>query len=51
MVRMMEAETLKTQTAGIHLADWVKVLLPTRHEIGHFGAIPAANLLAWHGKN
>ena len=27
--------------------DWVVVLHPTRHKIGHFGDVPQANL--WHG--
>jgi len=26
--------------------DWVKVLHPTRHKIGHFGEVLPANLLA-----
>jgi len=29
--------------------DWVVVLRPTRHKIGHFGDVPQANLLAWYG--
>jgi len=28
----------------------VKVFRPTRHKIGHFGAVPQANLLAWYRK-
>ena len=32
------------------LIDWVKVLRPTRHKIGHFGDVPQANLLAWYWK-
>jgi len=32
------------------LTDWVMVLYCTQHKIGHFGAIPQANLLAWYGK-
>jgi len=32
------------------LIDWVKVLRPTWHKIGHFGDVPQANLLAWYGK-
>jgi len=32
------------------LTDWVKVLRPTRHKIGHSGDVPQANLFAWYGK-
>jgi len=32
------------------LINWVKVLRPTRHKIGHFGDVPQANLLACYGK-
>jgi len=35
----------------IHISiHWVKVLHPTRHNTGHFGDVPQANLLAWCGK-
>ena len=31
--------------------DWVVVLRPTLHKIGHFGEVPQANdVLAWYGK-
>jgi len=30
--------------------DWVVILRPTQHKIGHFGDVPQANLLAWYGK-
>jgi len=30
--------------------NWVKVLRPTRHKIGHFADVHQANLLAWCGK-
>jgi len=30
--------------------NWVKVLRPTWHKIGHFGDVPQANLLAWYVK-
>jgi len=30
--------------------DWVVVLRPTRHKIGHFGDVPQANRLVWHRK-
>ena len=33
-----------------HTVDWVKVLRPIRHKIGHFGDVPQANVLAWYGK-
>jgi len=29
--------------------DWVVVLRPSQHKIGHFGDVPQANLLAWYG--
>jgi len=32
------------------LTEWVKVLQPTQHKIGHFRDVPQANLLAWYGK-
>jgi len=32
------------------LIDWVKVLRPTQHNIGYFGDVPQASLLAWYGK-
>jgi len=32
------------------MIDWVVVLRPTQHKIGHFGDVPQANLLAWYGK-
>jgi len=32
------------------LVDSIVVLRPTQHKIGHFGDIPQANLLDWHGK-
>jgi len=32
------------------LIDWVKVLDPTWHKIGHFRDVPQASLLAWYGK-
>ena len=31
------------------LIDWVKVLRPTWHKIGHFRDVPPANLLSWCG--
>jgi len=37
-------------TSFIHRIDWVKVLRPTQHKIGHFGDVPQANLLAWYVK-
>ena len=30
--------------------DWVVVLHPTPHKIGHFGDVSKASLLAWYGK-
>jgi len=39
--------------ATIHLTtliDWVVVLRPTWHKIGHFGDVPQDNLVAWYGK-
>jgi len=33
-----------TAKPGISLIDWVKVLRPTRHKIGHFGHLPQVNL-------
>jgi len=34
----------------IELIDWVKVLRPTRHKMGHFGDIPKADRFVWYGK-
>jgi len=34
----------------LELIDWVVVLRPTQHKIGHFRDVPQANLLAWYGK-
>ena len=30
--------------------DWIQVLCPTRHKMGHFGDVLQVNLLAWYGK-
>jgi len=32
------------------LIDWVVVLHPILHKIGHFGDVPQASLFAWYGK-
>jgi len=32
------------------LIDWVKVLHPTRHKVGHFRYVLQTNQLAWYGK-
>ena len=32
------------------LIDWVKVLRPTTHKIGHFGDVLQTNLLTWYRK-
>jgi len=44
--------TLLPQKLGMlpWLIDWVVVLRPTWHKIGHFGDVSQANLLAWYGK-
>ena len=40
----------RLKQTGFEMIDWVVVLHPTRHKIGHFGDIPQANLLAWYEK-
>ena len=37
-------------THSLGRVDWVVVLCPTRHEIGHFRDVPQTNVLAWYGK-
>jgi len=49
-LKMPHAVYISVTCWQTRLIDWVKVLRPTRHKIGHFGDIPQANLLAWYGK-
>jgi len=30
--------------------NWVAVLRPTQHKMGHFGDVSQVHLLAWYGK-
>jgi len=39
-----------TESNTNRFIDWVVVLRPARHKIGHFGDVPQANLMAWYGK-
>jgi len=34
----------------LQLIDWVVVLSPTQHKVGHFRDVSQANLMAWYGK-
>jgi len=38
------------ESAVPHTGYWLRLLFPTPHKIDHFGDVPQANLLAWHGK-
>jgi len=49
--RNWKSETKKTSACNnLCRIDWVMVLHPTRHKIGHFGDDLQANLLAWYRK-
>ena len=42
------AQLLSQNIHHSHISDWLVVLRPTRHKIGHFGDVSPANLLAWY---
>jgi len=44
------ASFMPVQQLNPLLIDWVEASRHTQHKIGHFGDVPQANLLAWHGK-
>jgi len=41
---------LPTSRLMLPLIDWVVVLSPTQHKVGHFRDVSQANLMAWYGK-
>jgi len=45
------SHTCKTQYCKYSDIDWIVVLRPTRHKIGHFGDVPEANRISMEKLN